>query len=263
LHSNRLIKMQKEQGKEASSPGAADEWRRRRWWRSGNCSWLKIPLAVFCGVIVLEVHAAIARGKLAVLGFLKTQRWWEQKRQGKGLSQLRMVASGVAEISAAASMEDCWMFTVWKSCWGWNAGVSRSLCMKKFHRWRRKNHTIGFWCGRRLCRKSHLYRCCCLRWKGLQLRLVQRKWGAGPEGAGWKMLVVPLLSLLVVGDWRWRRLKEKKVRSAEGKESEVQEGVCGGWYFVLATEREVPGGRRRLYHTRRRIDLGSIPGFIG
>jgi len=32
------------------------------------------------------------------------------------------------------------------------------------------------------------------------------------------------------------------VRSAEGKESEVQEGVCGGWYFVLATEREVPGG---------------------
>jgi hypothetical protein len=53
------------------------------------------------------------------------------------------------------------------------------------------------------------------------------------------------------------------VRSAEGKESEVQEGVCGGWYFVLATEREVPGGRRRLYHTRLRIDLGSIPGFIG
>jgi len=33
------------------------------------------------------------------------------------------------------------------------------------------------------------------------------------EGAGWKLLVVPLLSLLVVGDWRWWRLKEKKVRS--------------------------------------------------
>jgi hypothetical protein len=98
--------------------------------------------------------------------------------------------------------------------------------------------------------------------------LVQRKWGAGTEGAGWKMLVVPLLSLLVVGDWRWRRLKEKKVRSAEGKESEVQEGVCGGWYFVLATEREVKGlwGERLLYgiyHTRLRIDMGSGSGFMG
>jgi hypothetical protein len=28
-----------------------------------------------------------------------------------------MVASGVAEISAAASIEDYWMFTVWKSYW--------------------------------------------------------------------------------------------------------------------------------------------------
>jgi hypothetical protein len=29
------------------------------------------------------------------------------------------MASSVAEISAAASIEDCWMFTMWKSCWGW------------------------------------------------------------------------------------------------------------------------------------------------
>jgi hypothetical protein len=33
--------------------------------------------------------------------------------------RLRMAASRVAEISAAASMEDYWMFTMWKSCWGW------------------------------------------------------------------------------------------------------------------------------------------------
>jgi len=29
-----------------------------------------------------------------------------------------MAVSGVAEIGAAASMEDHWMFSVWKSCWG-------------------------------------------------------------------------------------------------------------------------------------------------
>jgi hypothetical protein len=46
-----------------------------------------------------------------------------------------------------------------------------------------------------------------------------------------------------------------KMTTAEGKESEVQEGVCGGWYFVLATEREVRGGVR--------IDLGSVTDFMG
>jgi len=30
-----------------------------------------------------------------------------------------MAVSGIAEIDAAASMEDHWMFSVWKSCWGW------------------------------------------------------------------------------------------------------------------------------------------------
>jgi hypothetical protein len=59
-----------------------------------------------------------------------------------------------------------------------------------------------------------------------------------------------------------------KMTTAEGKESEVQEGVCGGWYFVLATEREVKGlwGERLLYgiyHTRLRIDMGSGSGFMG
>jgi hypothetical protein len=36
---------------------------------------LKIPLVVLYGVVVLELHAAAARGKLAVLGLLKTLRW--------------------------------------------------------------------------------------------------------------------------------------------------------------------------------------------
>jgi hypothetical protein len=76
--------------------------------------------------------------------------------------------------------------------------------------------------------------------------LVQRKWGAGPEGAGWKMLVVPLLSLLVVGDWRWRRLKEKKVRSR-------RESVGAGILFWQ--QRGKSGGVR--------IDLGSVTDFMG
>jgi len=96
--------------------GAAAECWWRWWWRLGNRSQLKIPLVILCGVVVLELHVAAARGKLAVLGLLKTLRWLGWKRQGKGLSRLRMAASGVAEISAAASMEDCWMFMVWKSC---------------------------------------------------------------------------------------------------------------------------------------------------
>jgi hypothetical protein len=69
-------------------------------------------------VVILELHAAAARGKLAVLGLLNTLQCFVQKRQGKGLSRLRMAVSGVAEIGAAASMEDHWMFSVWKSCWG-------------------------------------------------------------------------------------------------------------------------------------------------
>jgi len=41
-----------------------------------------------------------------------------------------MAASGVAEISAAASMEDCWMYMVWKSCWGWcSCGVKAKTMM--------------------------------------------------------------------------------------------------------------------------------------
>jgi hypothetical protein len=34
---------------------------------------LKIPLVVLGGVVVLELHVAVARGKLAVLGLLKMQ----------------------------------------------------------------------------------------------------------------------------------------------------------------------------------------------
>jgi hypothetical protein len=44
------------------------------------------------------------------------------------------------EISATA-----WM--VWKSYWGRNAGVSRFWCMKKLHRWRKKNYTTEPCCG--------------------------------------------------------------------------------------------------------------------
>ena len=47
--------------------GAAAECERRWWWQSGNCSRLKIPLIVLYGVVVLELHVAAARGKLAVL----------------------------------------------------------------------------------------------------------------------------------------------------------------------------------------------------
>jgi hypothetical protein len=41
-----------------------------------------------------------------------------------------MVASGVAEISAAALMEDFWMFTVWKSCFMERVGNKVNIKIK-------------------------------------------------------------------------------------------------------------------------------------
>jgi len=54
-------------------------------------------------------------------------RCWAGKNKNdrvKGCRCLKMVASSVAEISTAASIEDCWMFIKWKRCWGWcSSGV--------------------------------------------------------------------------------------------------------------------------------------------
>ena len=58
-----------------------------------------------------------------------------------------------------------------------------------------------------------------------------------------------------------------KMTTAEGKESEVQEGVCGGWYFVLANRegsQGAVGGTTVIWHISYPAkDRGRVTGFMG